>query len=215
MELFTFPYVAVQTLFELDYDNGALIIVHPSSLWRHEAMSTDSVGASCANIEDLDDLLDSFSPDKGIPRGSVLIPVLQAIQERHGWLPEEALRQVGQRFGIPLSNIYGVVTFYAQFYLEPRGRHTVRVCRGTACHVRGASNVLSTVEQVLGISDGETTPDLQFTVETVACLGTCFLAPVMMIDEEYYGKLDPGKVRRVFEEFSHREPATSSSSNEM
>ncbi len=153
------------------------------------------------DLSGLDELLESFSLEPGSTQRSVLIPVLQAIQERYGWLPKDALRRVSEHFGIPLSNIYGVVTFYAQFYLAPRGRHTVRCCRGTACHVRGASIVLSTIEQVLGVGDGETTPEMAFTVETVACLGTCFLAPVMMIDENYYGKLDAKKVRQVFKEF--------------
>jgi NADH-quinone oxidoreductase subunit E len=156
------------------------------------------------DLSGIDELLDSFLLEPGTPQKSILIPVLQAVQARCGYLPPEALRCVAAHFNIPLSSIYGVVTFYAQFYLEPRGRHTVRVCRGTACHVRGASNILSTIEQVLGVSDGETTPDLEFTIETVACLGTCFLAPVMMIDENYYGKLNSGKVRKVFEEFSGR-----------
>jgi NADH-quinone oxidoreductase subunit E len=159
--------------------------------------------AAKQDISGIDELLDSFSPTAGVPRRSILIPLLQAIQGRFGWLPPEALERVSSRFRIPLSSIYGVVTFYAQFYLEPRGRHIVKCCRGTACHVRGATNVLSTIEQVLSISDGETTPDMQFSVETVACLGTCFLAPVMMIDENYYGKLDSAKVRKVFKEFSN------------
>jgi NADH-quinone oxidoreductase subunit E len=161
-----------------------------------------STAVSNLDLTDLGELLESFSPGPGVDGSSVLIPVLQGIQARYGWLPEQALAGVSRRYSIPLSQIYGVVTFYAQFYLEPRGKHTVRVCRGTACHVRGASSVLSTVEQVLGVGDGETTLDLNFSVETVACLGTCFLAPVMMIDENYYGKLTPAKVRRVFDEFS-------------
>ena len=152
------------------------------------------------DLSGLDELMDSHA-DPATPQRSVLIPVLQGIQERYGWLPAEALERVSRRFSIPLSSIYGVVTFYAQFYLEPRGRHTVRCCRGTACHVRGAPSVLAAVEEVLGVGDGQTTPDIEFSVETVACLGTCFLAPVMMIDDNYYGKLDPARVREVFEEF--------------
>ncbi len=163
-----------------------------------QTTSKNTIGTDLAGI---DELLESYSPAPGAPLMSMLIPALQGIQGRYGWLPPEALQKVSEKLRLPLSKIYGVVTFYAQFYLEPRGRHTVRVCRGTACHVRGASTALSTVEQVLGIRDGETTPDLEFTIETVACLGTCFLAPVMMIDENYYGKLDAAKVRKVFKEF--------------
>jgi NADH-quinone oxidoreductase subunit E len=170
-------------------------------------MPGESTATADIDLSGLDELLDTFIPSGTTPNSSLLIPVLQSVQERYGWLSSETLERVSSRLQIPLSQVYGVVTFYAQFYLEPRGRHTVRCCRGTACHVRGASNVLATIEQVLGVSDGETTPDLEFTVETVACLGTCFLAPVMMIDENYYGKLDSARVRSVFEEYRRAEEA--------
>jgi NADH-quinone oxidoreductase subunit E len=189
----------------LDIFTDRWIMANPCSIYtvgRRSLMAqTASPGTPGTDIAGIDELLDGFSPAPGVPLMSMLIPVLQGIQERCGWLAPEALEKVSEKLRLPLSQIYGVVTFYAQFYLEPRGRHTVRVCRGTACHVRGASTVLSTVEQVLDIRDGETTPDLEFTIETVACLGTCFLAPVMMIDENYYGKLDAAKVHRVFKEF--------------
>jgi NADH:ubiquinone oxidoreductase subunit E len=93
--------------------------------------------------------------------------------------------------------VYGVVTFYAQFYLTPRGRHIVKCCRGTACHVRGATRALEAVEKELGIKDGETAPDFTYTLETIACFGTCFLAPVMMIDGSYFGKLTPQRVAEI------------------
>jgi NADH:ubiquinone oxidoreductase subunit E len=112
------------------------------------------------------------------------------------------LAAVGKHLHVSMSRIYGVVTFYAQFYLNPRGRHTVRVCRGTACHVRGGKSVLNTVKEALGIEDGETTPDFNFSLETVACLGTCFLAPVMMVDRNYYGKLIPQKVASIINQHS-------------
>ena len=101
---------------------------------------------------------------------------------------------VSRGLDLPMSRVYGVVTFYSQFYLTRRGRHTVRVCRGTACHVRGGKSVLDTVKDYLGLEDGETSPDFSFSLETVACLGTCFLAPVMMVDKSYYGKLVGPKV---------------------
>lgn len=126
-----------------------------------------------------------------------LIPILQEAQEICGYLPEEVLVFISRGLKIPLSRIYGVVTFYAQFYLTPRGRHTVRVCRGTACHVRGGKNVRKAVQQFLGIEENETTPDFQFTFETVACLGACALSPVLLVDKTYYGKLTPGKVDKV------------------
>ncbi len=130
-----------------------------------------------------------------------LIPVLQEVQGIFGYLPEQALARIGQDLRIALSRIYGVATFYAQFYLSPRGRHTVRVCRGTACHVRGGKSVLKAVQQVLGVGEGETTEDSKFTFETVACLGACALAPVLLVDKNYYGKLTAARVEQVLKQY--------------
>lgn len=130
-----------------------------------------------------------------------LIPILQDAQAIYGYLPEEVLAHIGRRINIPLCRIYGVVTFYAQFYLTPRGRHTVRVCRGTACHVRGGKYVLKAVQQNLAIEENETTPDFKFTFETVACLGACALSPVLLVDKTYYGKLTPAKVEQVLKQY--------------
>jgi len=134
-----------------------------------------------------------------------LIPMLQDTQQVYGYLPEQVLARLSRDAKIPLSRIYAVVTFYAQFHLAPRGKNTVRVCRGTACHVRGSSSILKTLSQTLGINEGETTNDLQFSLETVACLGTCFLAPVMMLNRSYYGRLDPQKARTVVESYARSE----------
>jgi len=136
---------------------------------------------------------------------SNLIGLLQDVQDRFGFLPVAALRQISRRTRIRLSRIYGVVTFYAQFHTEPRGRHTIRACRGTACHVRGAGQVLDAIQRTLGIGEGQSTPDLTFYLETVACLGTCFLAPVMMIDEQYFGKLTPRRVEAVLKHYRTKE----------
>jgi NADH-quinone oxidoreductase subunit E len=97
--------------------------------------------------------------------------------------------------------VFGVATFYSQFHLEPRGRHVVRCCRGTACHVRGGRRILDSVERALGIRDGETTPDMQFSLETIACLGTCFLAPVIMIDHDYYGNVTADQVNKILKQY--------------
>ena len=102
---------------------------------------------------------------------------------------------------MPLSRVYGVVTFYAQFYTTKRGRHTVRVCRGTACHVRGGMSIRKGVKQFLGIEENETTPDFKFTFETVACLGACALSPVLLVNKNYYGKLTPAKVEQVLKQY--------------
>jgi len=135
-------------------------------------------------------------------QSGVLIAILQEAQEAYGYLPGEVLTHIRRETKIPLSRIYGVITFYAQFYLTPRGRNTVRVCRGTACHVRGGRSVLKAAEGSLGIKEGETTGDLEFSLETVACLGTCFLAPVMMVNRSYFGRLVPQRVRPILEQFA-------------
>jgi NADH-quinone oxidoreductase subunit E len=143
-------------------------------------------------LSKMEPVLEKFRGQEG-----ALIPALQEAQGIYGYLPEEVLVHVSQGLKIPLSRVYGVVTFYAQFYVTPRGRHTVRVCRGTACHVRGGKNIRKAVQQFLGIEENETTPDFKFTFETVACLGACALSPVLLVDKTYYGKLTPGKVGKV------------------
>lgn len=131
-----------------------------------------------------------------------LIPMLQETQKVYGYLPEESLARLSREAKIPLSKIYGVVTFYAQFHLAPRGKNTVRVCQGTVCHVCGGNSILRTLRQRLGINEGETTEDFQFSLETVSCLGSCFLSPVMMVNHSYYGKLDPQKARTIVESYA-------------
>jgi NADH-quinone oxidoreductase subunit E len=133
----------------------------------------------------------------GVSPASNLIGVLQDMQERFGYLPPAALRETSRRTRIPLSRVWGVVSFYAQFYTEPRGRHTIRCCRGTACHVKGTGRILDAIQRELGIEEGETSPDMLFYLETVACLGTCFLAPVMMIDDQYYGNLTSQQIAKI------------------
>ena len=122
------------------------------------------------------------------------IPLLQKIQDSYGYLPREVLLDLGKQTSIPASHLYGLATFYAQFYLEEHGRHTVRVCRGTACHVRGRQIIQDAIDAELGIAAGETTEDGRYSLETVACVGTCFLAPVMMVDHDYFGNVTPDKV---------------------
>lgn len=155
-----------------------------------ETTTNETEAAVLAAIDEL-----NVSPE------SNLIAVLQTVQERLGYLPPAALQEISCRIHIPLARIYGVVTFYAQFYTEPRGKHTVRCCRGTACHVKGSGRVLNSVERILGISEGETTPDMLFFLETVACLGTCFVAPAMMIDDQCFGKLTPQRVERILRSY--------------
>jgi NADH:ubiquinone oxidoreductase subunit E len=148
------------------------------------------------DLSKLEQVLEKYAKEE-----ASLIPVLQEAQGLFGYLPKEVLVRVSEGLNVSLSRVYGVVTFYAQFYLTRRGRHTVRVCRGTACHVRGGKSVLDTVKDFLGVEDGETTPDFNFSLETVACLGTCFLAPVMMVDRSYFGKLVAPKVPAILVQY--------------
>ena len=127
------------------------------------------------------------------------IKILQELQAAYGYLPVEVFEAVAQQTQISLTQIYGVATFYAQFSFTPRGRHIVRPCRGTACHVRGAKRIVSSLQDYLGVTDGGTTKDLKFSFETVACVGTCFLSPVVMVDDHFYGKLSPEKARKILD----------------
>ena len=131
-------------------------------------------------------ILDRYKSQRG-----AVIPVLQGAQAFYGWLPRPVLETIAREMRVPLSQIYGVVTFYAQFYLTRRGRHIVRQCDGTACHVRGAARIIEGAEKRLGIEAGGTTPDYRATYEVVYCLGSCGLAPVAMVDDKVIGHLVP------------------------
>ena len=126
-----------------------------------------------------------------------LIPILQQFQQVFGYLPELAMKRVAKFLKLPESTVFGVSTFYAQFKLVPTGRNVVRVCRGTACHVRGGARILREVEKRLGIKPGESTPDLEYCLETVACFGACALAPVMVVNGRVYGRMTKAKVKDI------------------
>jgi NADH:ubiquinone oxidoreductase subunit E len=126
-----------------------------------------------------------------------LIPALQEIQETFGYIPQETVEPVAEALGVFPSQVQGVVSFYAGFSLHPKGKNVVRVCRGTACHVRGGRAILRMVKRELGIEEGQTTEDFKFTLETVACLGACFLAPTMMVNRNYFGRLSPPKISSI------------------
>lgn len=144
----------------------------------------------------LNELLSSFQGKK-----EELIPILQRVQEHHGYLPEEVMKQVAKFVQLPESTVFGVGTFYAQFKLVPSGRNIIRVCRGTACHVRGGARILREVEKRLGIKPGESTPDLEYSLETVACIGACALAPTMVVNNETHGQMTTKKAAEVLEQF--------------
>lgn len=144
------------------------------------------------DIELLGNVLRRFQPGR-----ENLIPALQAIQEEFGYVHLGAVGQVARHISVFPSEVTGVVTFYTQFTTAPRGRNVIRVCRGTACHVRGGKAVYQTVRKFTGLDDGETSEDMRFTVETVACLGACALSPVMVVNKAYYGRLNPGRIEVV------------------
>jgi NADH-quinone oxidoreductase subunit E len=125
------------------------------------------------------------------------IPALQKVQEVFGYLPEETLPEIAKILGLTKNELFGVASFYAQFRFERQGEHVVKVCQGTACHVRGGRRILETVEQELGIHPGETTPDYKFSLERVACFGSCALAPVMVMDKTVYGRMTRAKARQI------------------
>lgn len=137
-------------------------------------------------------IVDSY----GCSRDS-LISILQDVQSRYRYLPEDALREIALKLDLPLIQVYGVATFFKAFSLEPRGKHLVNVCLGTACHVRGANAVLDEVKRQLDIEPGQTTDDLEYTLETVNCLGACALGPVVVVDGEYQGQVSPRKVKKA------------------
>jgi NADH-quinone oxidoreductase subunit E len=144
----------------------------------------------------IDQIIDKHQGD-----ASSLIQVLLEIQSENHWLPKEALDKVSEKLHVPFSRIHHITTFYKAFSLIPRGRYEIQVCMGTACHVRGASRVLEKVQDLSGITPGETDLDLKFSLETVNCLGCCALGPVMVIDGEYHGKMSPGKVEDVLKNY--------------
>ncbi|MDD5704278.1 MAG: NADH-quinone oxidoreductase subunit NuoE [Dehalococcoidales bacterium] len=126
-----------------------------------------------------------------------IIPVMEAVQDEFGYLPAEAMTAISRFLKVPESNIYGVATFYALFRLTPRGKIMVRVCRGTACHVRGGAKLLTEVEKELGIKAGETTPDMEYSLETISCFGSCALSPVVVVDKTVYGRVTPDKIKQI------------------
>jgi NADH-quinone oxidoreductase subunit E len=144
------------------------------------------------DLDALEPVFEEFAGQKG-----TVIPVLQQAQAIYGYLPAEVLKRISARMGVSLSQVYGVTTFYAQFYLTRRGRNIVRQCDGTACHVRGAAKIIQTVEKDLGIKAGETTPDYRVTYEVVYCLGSCGLAPTAMVNDEVAGKLVPEQMLEI------------------
>ena len=142
--------------------------------------------------EKMTDIFSRFDGNKGD-----LIPILQETQAQFRYLPEDTMYEISRFLRVPESTIYGVITFYSQFKLKPLGKRIAKVCRGTACHVRGGAKILEETEKRLGIKAGETTEDLEWTLETIACFGSCALAPVLVIDDAVYGRMTASRVKDI------------------
>jgi NADH-quinone oxidoreductase subunit E len=156
------------------------------------------------DLSKLEPVLRKYEQDPG-----ALIPVLQEAQQIYGYLPRPVLEEIARRRRVPLNQVYGVVTFYSQFYLERRGRNIIRCCDGTACHVRGAAKIINFLENELGIQAGQTTPDYEFTLEVVYCLGSCALAPVVVVNDRILGQMNPEKMASVLEKLRSAVAASS------
>jgi NADH-quinone oxidoreductase subunit E len=146
---------------------------------------------------DIEAVIEPFRHRKGL-----LIPLLQKMQERFGYVPRESIEPIARALGVFPVEIYGILTFYAQFHLEPRGRHAIRVCQGTACYIMGGKDLLDHVCGKIGIQVEQSTPDNRFTLERVACLGCCGMAPVVMVDNDFYGRCTAAKTDEVLERYT-------------
>ena len=146
------------------------------------------------DLDKINQIIDRYMEEEG-----ALIQTLLDVQQEYHWIPPEATKLIGNRFDIPITDVYRVASFYKALSLTPRGKHLVKVCLGTACHGRGGQGVMDRISQVIGIEAGETTKDMKFTLERVNCLGCCALGPIMTVDNEYHGKLSQEKVTGVLE----------------
>jgi NADH-quinone oxidoreductase subunit E len=152
----------------------------------------DTPASNGVDLTLIDDLIDKYKDKKGN-----MIPLLQGAQAKYGYIPQVVFEKLSKEAGLSLSDMFGVATFYAQFRLNPVGKYIIKVCHGTACHVQNATRISEALEESLKVPDGGTTEDRLFTLESVACLGCCSLAPVMMIQDETYGKLTGAEAVRI------------------
>lgn len=150
-------------------------------------------------------IIDRYCQDHGKNLSGAVIPLLQDIQKEYGYVPEDAVNLAAEKLGVFPVDIYGVLTFYTQFHLEPRGQHTIRVCLGTACHVMGAKDLLDRLSALLGIVEGQTTEDGMFSLERVACLGCCGMAPVIAVDDDFYGRCTVGELEGIIEKYRNQD----------
>lgn len=164
-----------------------------STAVEEKEQSTDEMDVDLTAANEIIDRFENMS--------GALMPVLQTIQEHYGYLPEPTIHLVAERLNVYTSQIYGVLTFYAQFHLKPRGKYIIRVCMGTACHVKGAGRIGDTIKDRLGIGHAETTEDLKFTAEYVACIGACGMAPVIMVNDDTFGSISVQGTDEVIDKY--------------
>ena len=161
------------------------------------------MGCNCGNgckDEKMKEILETYTKDK-----SNLIQILNEVQEYYGYIPKNAQVEISEYLGLPMAEVYGVITFYSRFTLKPKGKYNIAVCLGTACFVKGSEQILDKVKEKLGIDVGETTPDGKFSIEATRCIGACGLAPVFTVNDEVYGKATPEMVDKVIEEYKNKE----------
>lgn len=162
-----------------------------------EAAMMETIDSIDLDYMELDNIIENeFSLNK-----ENLIMILQAIQRRYNYLPKPAIDYLAAKIGVPMSQIYGVTTFYSTFSLEPRGRNIISICLGTACHVRGGARVHEKLEELLDIADSQTTEDKRFTLESVRCIGCCSLGPVIKINEDMHGRISSDEVKKVLDQY--------------
>jgi len=170
---------------------------HYAAELRRVRKREEAISEMVQELHAIDEIVDKYHCDK-----SALIQILLEIQAKTNWLPKHTLMWVSERLGVPMSQIRQITTFYTAFHLKPRGKHLVKVCLGTACHVRGGPRILEHTERALGIKAGETTEDMKFTLESVNCLGCCALGPVIVVDSDYHGKLSSSKVEKILSSYT-------------
>ena len=168
-------------------------------LKNKDELTSDS-GLEKVDVRQVDVICDSF---KGLP-GST-IPILQKVQDHYGYLSKEIIESIAENLNKSPHQIYGVMTFYAQFHTTPRGKYVIRVCRGTACHVKGSLRISQVVAEEFDILNGETSKDLKFTLEEVSCIGACGMAPVIMVNDKTYGNLTPEEARKIFKDYAKKD----------
>ncbi len=159
-------------------------------------MSTNCCGCVDEKERKLQEIIEKYKDTKG-----ALIPVLHEAQDVYGYLPMGVQKQISQGLNVPLSEVYGVVTFYTQFYLKPKGKFKISTCMGTACYVKGSNLILDKLQEKLGISVGDCTDDGKFSLDACRCIGACGLAPVIMINDDVYGRLNPEDIEKILEKY--------------